>query len=84
LARSESGSKSAALAARQQRSLLYRVHGRFTHSDKRPIRPGVSDDDAQAVREVESHLAVWRAMHPEAEAAPAEAADLPIRYYRDP
>jgi hypothetical protein len=30
-------------------------------------RPGVSDD-AQAVRAVESHLAVWRAMHPEAQA----------------
>jgi hypothetical protein len=30
-------------------------------------RPGVSDE-AQAVRAVESHLAVWRAMHPDADA----------------
>jgi hypothetical protein len=30
-------------------------------------RPGVSDE-AQAVCAVESHLAVWRAMHPDADA----------------
>jgi hypothetical protein len=30
-------------------------------------RPGVSDE-TEAMRAVESHLVVWRAMHPEAEA----------------